>query len=270
MNAPETRTRRPAPRRRGPSPAGRLLVLLLVLGGAVALLAGLFRLVSPGAGPAQAQVTPTAIPTVSPEPTPPLPAVDLNSWELRLVDIDHPLGEDFVPPSLTYIADGQQVDSRVATMLNRLINDAKNAGYTIYFCSGYRDYATQLSIYQRHIDQYTAEGMTQEEAKAKTLLAVQYPGCSEHQSGLCADILESSDQKMIPEIGGSGLMLWLEQHCAEYGYVIRYPKDKTAITTIEYEPWHLRYVGKEAAAYIMENGLCLEEFLALYDAGSVG
>ena len=137
----------------------------------------------------------------------------------------------------------------------------------MYFCSGYRDYDTQYTIYWNHINQYMAQGMTEEEAHAKTRLAVNYPGASEHQSGLCADILESASQEMEPWIGGSGLMLWLEQHCAEYGFVVRYPKDKTDITGVEYEPWHLRYVGVDAATYMMEKGLCLEEFLALYEVG---
>ena len=261
MNTPETKTGRRSPRRA--SPVGGLVRLALVLVGAAAVLVAVFQLAGPGRDRADAPA-PTAIPTASPEPTPALPQVDLDSWELRLVDIDHPLGENFAPPSLTLIADNERVDSRIAPAIEKLLEDAHAAGYTTYFCSGYRDYATQYSIYWRHIDQYTAEGMTEQEAHAKTLLAVQYPGCSEHQSGLSADILESRSQNMVPEIGGSGLMLWLEQHCAEYGFVIRYPDGKTDITSIEYEPWHLRYVGQEAARYMMDNDLCLEEFLALY------
>ncbi len=209
----------------------------------------------------------TAWPTVSPVPTPPKPAVDVTSWELRLIRYENPLGEDFVPESLTTVENGQQMDSRVAPAASNLINAARLAGYSVYFCSGYRDYDTQYTIYWNHINQYMAQGMTEEEAHAKTRLAVNYPGASEHQSGLCADILESANQEMEPWIGGSGLMLWLEQHCAEYGFVVRYPKDKTDITGVEYEPWHLRYVGVDAAAYMMEKGLCLEEFLALYEVG---
>ena len=99
-----------------------------------------------------------------------------------------------------------------------------------------------------------------EQAEAATLASVNRPGGSEHQLGLAVDLLEYGDQEMEPWIGGSGLMLWLEEHCAEYGFIIRYPADKTAVTGVEYEPWHLRYVGS-CASYIMENGLCLEEFL---------
>ena len=206
------------------------------------------------------------MPTATPVPTPDLPPVDLSSWMLRLIDYDHPLGEDFVPESLTDVGDGQQMDSRVAPMFLKLVEDAKAAGYTVYVCSGYRDYATQSVIYfDNHVNVYMAQGMSEEEANAKARLAVNYPGSSEHQSGLCVDVLESSSQDMEPYIGGSGLMLWLEQHCAEYGFVVRYPDGKTSITGVEYEPWHLRYVGDQAAGYMMANGLCLEEFLALYN-----
>lgn len=206
----------------------------------------------------------TAEPAATPEPTAtPLP-FDPDSWELMLANANNLLPEDFAPEELTEIADGQSVDSRIAEPIRALIADAKAAGYTdLYFCSGYRDYDTQYAIYWNHIWDYMNAGYTQEEADAMTRLAVNPPGASEHQLGTTADILEYYDQDMQPYIGGSGLMLWLEEHCTEYGFIIRYPEDKTAITGVEYEPWHLRYVGVEAAEYITENGLCLEEFLDL-------
>ena len=274
MSASSARTGRRTRRRRG-AVATRMAGIMLALACVVVVLLLLVRLVSPGdaqtAAKEQAAATavPTAIPTASPVPTPVLPNVDLASWELRLIDFDHPLGEDFVPESLTDVGDGQQMDSRVAPMFQRLAADARAAGFGVYVCSGYRDYATQHIIYfDNHVDVYMAQGMTEEEANAKARLAVNYPGTSEHQSGLCVDVLEYAGQDMEPYIGGSGLMLWLEQHCAEYGFVIRYPNGKTDITGVEYEPWHLRYVGDEAARYIMEHGLCLEEFLDLYQAAT--
>jgi len=192
------------------------------------------------------------------------PEVDLDAWYMTLVNIDHLLDEEF-EPELTAIENEQSFDSRAATHLQKLIQAARDAGYTVYFCSGYRDYYTQSGIYWMHVDDFVAAGMSEEEAHATTRLQVNYPGASEHQLGLAADILEYKDQPMEPYIGGSGLMLWLEQNCADYGFVIRYPADKTDITGISYEPWHLRYVGAEAAHYMMERGLCLEEFLALYE-----
>lgn len=192
------------------------------------------------------------------------PEMDLDAWYMTLVNIDHLLEEDF-EPELTEIENDQFFDSRAAAHLQALIQAARDAGYTVYFCSGFRDYYTQSGIYWTHVDDFVAAGMTEEEAHATTRLQVNYPGASEHQLGLAADILEYKDQPMEAYIGGSGLMLWLEENCVDYGFVIRYPEDKTQITGISYEPWHLRYVGAEAARYMTENGLCLEEFLALYE-----
>ena len=243
-------------RRRGrfPTATTRLLGLAVVLAAA-----------SPTPSPSP-RPSPTAAPTAAPKPTPFLPEVDVNSWELRLVRYEYPVGEAYAPPELADIGNGERMDSRVAPKMLELLRDAREAGNPdAYPCSGYRSYETQQVIYQRHIDQYTAEGMTEEEAHAKTRLAVNYPGSSEHQYGLSADILEYVGQPMEPYIGGSGLMLWLEEHCAEYGFVIRYPEGKTDITGVEYEPWHLRYVGETAAKYMMGHDLCLEEFLKLYE-----
>lgn len=206
----------------------------------------------------------TLIPaTPEPTPIPRLPEVDLDSWELRLVRRDNPLPEDYVP-ELMNIDDDQLFDARAGMHLMKMLQDARAAGFTTYVCSGYRSYYTQYELYWQHVDDYMKEGMTKEEAEAATAIAVNYPGGSEHQLGLAADILEYKGQDMEPYIGGSGLMLWLEEHCADYGFIIRYPENKTDITGIAYEPWHLRFVGS-CAWFLKEHDLCLEEFLALYE-----
>lgn len=193
------------------------------------------------------------------------PDVDVTDWNLRLVSKAEPLSEDFAP-ELEGIERGEQFDVRAADALKALIADAREAGYTVYVCSAYRAYQTQYEIYWNHVWTYMRQDdMTQDEAEATTQIAVNYPGVSEHQLGLAVDLLEYENQDMEPYIGGSGLMLWMEEHCAEYGFVIRYPDGKTDITGIEYEPWHLRYVGLEAAQYMVDHDLCLEEFLALYE-----
>ena len=194
---------------------------------------------------------------------PPKPEVDLDSWELRLVRYDQQLPPDFAP-DLMDVDDKQLFDARAGMHLQKMLADARAAGFTTFICSGYRSFETQYYLYWQHVDQYMAEqGMTKEEAEAATRLAVNYPGASEHQLGLAADILEFQGQDMEPYIGQYGLMVWLREHCADYGFIVRYPEDKTDITGIEYEPWHLRFVGT-CAHYIMDNNLCLEEFLALY------
>ena len=93
---------------------------------------------------------------------------------------------------------------------------------------------------------------------------VNRPGTSEHQLGLCADITDKFYEVKTKELEKTALYQWMYAHCQNYGFILRYPADKQDITGVMYEPWHFRYVGKEAAAYIMGNGLCLEEFLDLY------
>ena len=94
--------------------------------------------------------------------------------------------------------------------------------------------------------------------------AVTVPGASEHQIGLAIDIVSDTYVTLDEGFADTDAGKWLEKHCAEYGFVLRYPKGKEHITSIEFEPWHFRYVGKDAAAIIMEEELCLEEFWDKY------
>ena len=87
------------------------------------------------------------------------------------------------------------------------------------------------------------------------------PGTSEHQAGLAVDIVDKSYQLLDERQEDTAVQKWLMEHCAEYGYILRYPTEKSALTGVGYEPWHYRYVGEEAAREIMSRGLCLEEYL---------
>lgn len=211
---------------------------------------------------------PAATPLTERGKSPILPP-DLQSagrwdWRLQIANYNLRLAEDFAPAKLVEIESGQYVDARIAGPLRELFRAARNAGYSLYFCSGFRDYDTQATIYWRNVNNYMYSGYSFEEADALTRLSVNVPGASEHQLGITADVLEYAGQDMLPYIGGSGLMAWLEKNCTRYGFIIRYPEGKTEITGVDYEPWHLRYVGTAAAEYITQNGLCLEEFLQLY------
>ena len=125
-------------------------------------------------------------------------------------------------------------------------------GITLYLKSAYRSYRTQKTMYYNRL----------ERNKGKDDGWVSKPGASDHQTGLGLDVVSRSwrDKAMNSSFAATKEAQWMAAHCAEYGFIIRYPEDKTALTEINYEPWHLRYVGIPAAAYIMENGLCLEEF----------
>ena len=189
------------------------------------------------------------------EPESDLPEVDPESWELVLANAEHSIGE-YAPPLAE--VEGMPVDERIAGPLTDFIAAARAEGLSVYLSSAYRDYANQAYLYNRKVEQYGGD-----EAMAATIVAP--PGTSEHQTGLACDITDQYYELKNSSLEDTALFQWMSVHCQEYGFIVRYPKDKEDVTGIIYEPWHFRYVGKEAAAYIMEHGLCLEEFLALYE-----
>ena len=190
-----------------------------------------------------------------PEPESDLPDVDPASWELALANAENSIGE-YAPPLA--VVEGMEVDERIVEPLTAFIAAARNEGLSVYLSSAYRDYANQSYLYNRKVEQYGGD-----EAMAATIVAP--PGTSEHQTGLACDITDQYYELKNSSLEDTALFQWMSQHCQEYGFIVRYPKDKEDVTGIIYEPWHFRYVGKEAAAYIMDHGLCLEEFLALYE-----
>ena len=181
--------------------------------------------------------------------------MDITSWEFLLANPDHNIGE-YVPPLATL--ENQQFDERIIEPMTDFVEAARAEGLRVYLSSGYRDYATQNYLYQRKVGQYGAE-------VAKTIVAP--PGTSEHQTGLACDITDQYYEFKDASLENTALYQWMSEHCQEYGFIVRFPKGKEDITGIIYEPWHFRYVGVDAATYIMENDLCLEEFLQLYYAG---
>ncbi|MGI5935631.1 MAG: D-alanyl-D-alanine carboxypeptidase family protein [Oscillospiraceae bacterium] len=200
-----------------------------------------------------------------PEPSgPPLPDIDLNDWMYKLVNRDHPLSRSFAP-NVTELEGGKYFDSRAVEYLKEFIAAAREQGLEVYLSEGYRTYSAQEYIFNGKASQIYWGGGTYEEAVEKAKEIVAFPGTSEHQLGLAADIMDKKYTYKDPDvIGETETLKWMREHCAEYGFILRYPKDKEHITGFSYEPWHFRYVGKEAAAYIMETSICFEEFLELY------
>jgi zinc D-Ala-D-Ala carboxypeptidase len=196
----------------------------------------------------------------APEWTYPLePTVLANTrGYLTLVNTEHLLDAGYEPSDLTSVT----VKSVSRFEMRKDANDALRAmfasalsdGLTLYVKSGYRDYATQKTMYYNRMDHIGSDDGV-----------VAYPGSSDHQTGLGVDVLNYAWTKkdgMTTDFGLTPEAQWMAAHCAEYGFIIRYMDGKQAITGIMYEPWHLRYVGPEAAAYIMSHGLSLEEFTA--------
>ena len=213
---------------------------------------------------------PEETPEPTPEPTPApnirniLPGLSRSDWNLKLVNNTYILANTFAP-DVVKIRDEQYFDARAADKLEEMLTAAEAAGYTVCVRAAYRPFATQAYLFNGRASQIQwGTTMTLMEAETEARKVVAYPGTSEHQLGLCADILDSKDTPMkAEETENLPLLKWLKQHCTEYGFILRYPKDKQEITGW-YEPWHFRYVGEDAAKYIMENGICLEEFIALF------
>lgn len=192
----------------------------------------------------------------------PDPAASPEDWNLILVNWENPLPEDFSIPRLTQLANGHAIDSRAYPNLQRMMDDARAAGLQPTICSSYRTWDKQEELFENKVQTLLAEGYGRAEAEERAAMWVARPGTSEHQAGLAVDIVDKSYQLLDRGQEETAVQQWLMAHCAQYGYILRYPTDKSALTGVNYEPWHYRYVGAEAAAEIMERGICLEEYLA--------
>lgn len=144
--------------------------------------------------------------------------------------------------------------------LCQMLTDAEKEGYNYWIASGYRSAKKQQKLVDEDVRIGMNQGLSYEDALKKTYEETMPAGYSEHQTGLALDILASSNLNMDISQENTAENKWMKEHCYEYGFILRYPKDKENITKISYEPWHFRYVGKEAAEYIRKNNLTLEEF----------
>ena len=191
------------------------------------------------------------------------PAVDINSWEFCLANRGNLLHSDFVP-ELTSVENGQNFDSRAVEALRNFVAAGRESGLSVNITSSYRSYATQETLFNNKVNQYISSEGSYDAAYIKAATIVAIPGSSEHQTGLAVDIVDRYYEFMNESLADTELSKWMKENCAQYGFILRFPDGKQDITGIMFEPWHYRYVGIEAATYIMEKELCLEEFVALY------
>lgn len=181
-------------------------------------------------------------------------------WYLILANPWHKLPEDFSVKTVE-LKNGHSIDERAYNDLQNMMNDAKNEGLSPIICSSYRTVKYQIDLYNNQIEEYIQQGYTKEEAKEMTENWIAVPGTSEHHTGLALDIVSLDYQILDEKQEDTPEQQWLLKNSYKYGFILRYPKDKTDITGISYEPWHYRYVGKEAAKEIFEQKICLEEYL---------
>ena len=166
------------------------------------------------------------------------------------------LDSSFAPDDLVNVTLKREGSCQLRKPIHDALSDmfaaAKEAGYTLYVKSAYRSYQTQNTMYYNRKERLGYDDGL-----------VAYPGSSDHQTGMGIDVLNyewMQKDGMNYRFAEEKEAQWMAEHCHEYGFVIRYLKDKEDVTGIDYEPWHLRYVGIEAATYMMENYLTLEEF----------
>ena len=186
-----------------------------------------------------------------------------------LANKQHPLGENYVPEKLSQIPTdltlyGKNIgmENEAAEAAVQLLRALHEAGYTdIMITSGYRTYKMQEQLHERYVlEEMDSRKITREEAEVYASRYSAVAGQSEHQTGLAVDMYNTGSADV--SFGETEAYKWLRDHAHQYGFILRYPADKTEITGYEFEPWHYRYVGRYHATQMYEQGLCLEEYLA--------
>ena len=187
---------------------------------------------------------------------------------LLLVNAQNPLSAGYLPKDLfklpsdiTALGESYYLSKDAALSLIAMMKTLKS--YGVYVTSAYRDYDYQVRVFEQYVKSYTDKGYTREQAEAEVRKTSALPGTSEHQSGLCVDFMYDNQSVLDNRFENSAGFRWLSENAYKYGFILRYPKDKTDITSYDYESWHFRYVGRDAATEIYFSGLCLEEYLEL-------
>lgn len=212
----------------------------------------------PAASPSPSS-SPSPSPSVSAEPSPSVP--EGLPWYLTLVNPTHSLPEDYAMETEP-IYNTLHFDTRAVEALRDMLAGCEAAGLQPWVCSAFRTQETQEKLFQNKVNEFRALGYNDDSATQAAGRIVAVPGTSEHQLGLAADIVDATHQVLDESQERTEVQKWLMEHCWEYGFILRYPSDKSELTGIIYEPWHYRYVGLEDAKAITESGLCLEEYLS--------
>lgn len=213
-----------------------------------------------------AETTVVEVTTAPEETTSPSEESNLP-WNLILVNPWNPVPDGYIDEvELVEVVKGYFVDARCAKALKQMLADCRAAGHTPYICSAYRTMATQEKLFNNMVKTYKGRGYSDKKARELAAKEVAIPGTSEHHLGLAVDIPCQTHPVLDDSQANTATQKWLMANCYKYGFILRYPKGKTDITGIFWEPWHYRYVGVEAATEITERGITLEEYLGIYGA----
>ena len=183
-----------------------------------------------------------------------------DMWCLILTNAEYPVPEDYEVELEAIPGTEQSVDKRIYEPLMTMIGDMKAQGLSPIVCSGYRTLDKQEKLFNRKVLSFVKAGHTKEESYNLARQTISIPGSGEHCLGLAVDFYTRRYHKLERAFEDTPESKWLVEHAQDYGFVMRYGENKTDITGIQYEPWHYRYVGVEAANYMKDNELSLEEF----------
>ena len=186
---------------------------------------------------------------------------DLDDWKYILVNKENPLKEDIECDLIGL--NGFDVDVRIYDKLTEMFDAAKEDGINLCMASGYRNYNTQKYLYEKKINYYKRLGYSTDEATQIASMKVTPPLTSEHETGLAIDIAGADVTTRNDFDDTAPATQWLIANSYKYGFILRFPQDKTGVTGVNYKPWHFRYVGKEAATFLHDNNLSLEEFYTM-------
>lgn len=185
--------------------------------------------------------------------------VPAGDWAAILVSPSSELPDGFTVELADF--EGGRVDARILGICEEMFADAKEDGVTLQLVDAYRSYELQKSLFEDKVDSYLAKGYSRSDAEAKAATITARPNTSEHQTGLALDIVTPSYTKRNKGFASTDAFKWLDANAQDYGFTMRYKKDKVSVTGVIYEPWHWRFVGVTAAKAMKESGECLEEYL---------
>lgn len=191
---------------------------------------------------------------------PQAPPISGDDWKLILVNDKTPLSEEFTV-NLVQFQPPYRVDERIYAPAEKMFAAARQDGISLMVCSAYRGVDSQRRNFNAKVAEWKSYGYSEEQAYANTLQYIAFPGTSEHHTGLAMDIVTPSYTALNSGYDGTAAAKWLRENAHRYGFILRFPSGKEAITGIAFEPWHYRYVGETAAKIIYDEKLCLEEFL---------
>ncbi len=181
-----------------------------------------------------------------------------------LVNREYPLPDDYEIET-DYVQGSYELEVTAAKYCRDMIEAAREDGIELKVLSAYRTVSYQKKLFERNIKSRMEKyGWDYDTAYADVLINIALPGTSEHNAGLAVDIVTEDDWDTYEAFDQTKEYDWLQEHAAEFGFILRYLKDKTDVTGYIYEPWHYRYIGVEYAADVRDSGLCLEEYFEQY------